>query len=892
MGKFRQRLGGTLLLSVFLSFQYQPLAQGSQGSPEAAPGRVFLNHGCAELVRSFVKLTHPPLESLGPQLAAQEATMLAAAPPTPHPDDPVEMDLADVQIALDGLDKLYEAVWGKNYLRESLHGNLDALGKEVRSVLSLYQLAGERRVPREVLLGIEERYQRQNDRIEALKGRIARLRKKLGPSVEYLTPATLAALDIFKEIGRSRNLIGGGVREAFRTTARTVKTNLDSMMVGVSCAGVFDSALKDLLVFVAQLVDQGKLDPRKDPRMRRACEDLIIANFMVAASSIIPPADLSAETLSTFKAFGSESDSQLEGADLNNFNLLVNRVYEWQGRLQTHVGNFVRTYYRGRIAWNTLSIMTRPNGYRGVPLGSALRAATASLSDHPDTLRLTLRAYGDRQHYLSLSIGDLIESPMGPREMLEERNMAGVERVLTPFLTTDARLGGLFSMGYEHELREAEQLLRMSQRSRFWGFLSWGTGQVAGGIARNFFNHADLVQQIAPGKFIDALVLQLEGTGSDPKAVANKPEHRRKPEVLPRNLPTYLVDGAWVTPWNRRARIIAPPNVKALEPRHEAEEDDFEPIDVFEDSDDEVVEKAPSKAEVPVDDNGDIIISDSSDETPVDDELPITPVQKKRSSKRDRYKQRQESRRKKHRNPSADADSPALAANGEVDNYFWAILDKLENRARQLLETDSRIQSDVERGTDANNGQPWGRVSQQEIHQLSQKVEQLLNVTLKVLAAVESSFRADTVRTENAEETFAWHLLKRAPTLAMYTVIGPPGAPNLNPPVVPGLAGLSWRIIMLAPRLAYGDGSVEEAVFLGDGGVEDPENALSRYRTQIATAILGAVVAVGGTKAVQVALHALGAKPPAATTTREITKDQTPPHPAVEKAKEDVDPEP
>ena len=106
-------------------------------------------------------------------------------------------------------------------------------------MLSLYYLAGDARIPREVLLGIEERYQRQNDRIEDLKGRIASLRKKLGPSVEYLTPSTLAALDIFKEIGRSRNLIGGGVREALRSTARTVKTNLDSMMMGGQLCGCF-----------------------------------------------------------------------------------------------------------------------------------------------------------------------------------------------------------------------------------------------------------------------------------------------------------------------------------------------------------------------------------------------------------------------------------------------------------------------------------------------------------------------------------------------------------------------------------------------------------------------------------------------------------------------------
>ena len=203
--------------------------------------------------------------------------------------------------------------------------------------------------------------------------------------------------------------------------------------------------------------------------------------------------------MATFKAFARKDRPNLEGADRKKFNLLLNRVYEWQGRLQTQVGNFARTYYRGRIAWNTLSIMTRPNGYIGIPLGSALRDAMAALSDHPDTLRLALRAYGNRQQYLSLGIGDLIQTPQGPYDMLKNKNMGGVERFLTPYLTTDARLSGLFMVGYEHELEEAEQLLRMSRRSKFWGFVSWGTGQVAGGITRNFMNHADLVQQIAPG---------------------------------------------------------------------------------------------------------------------------------------------------------------------------------------------------------------------------------------------------------------------------------------------------------------------------------------------------------------------------------------------------------
>jgi hypothetical protein len=840
MGKIYGLVGGTLLLGAFLTFHFETVAK-------ANGERIEMNPGCAELVRSFSELVEPRPESSDKK-----------RPPSPNasPNELVEMDLSQVQLALDGLDKLYEAIWGKNYVRETLHGNLDGLSLEVRSVLSLYYLAGEGRIPREVLLGIEERYQRQNNRIEQLKGKIAALRRKLGPSVEYLTPSTLAALDIFKEIGRSRNLIGGGVREALRTTAATVKTNLDSMMMGISCAGVFDSALRDLLVFVAQLVNENKLNPSRDNRIKEACEDLVITNFMASTTSLIPPAALSEKTLIAFRNFSRQDKSSLAEADRRKFSLLLNRVFEWQQRLQIQVSTFARTYYRSRIAWNTLSIMTRPNGYFGIPLGSALRDTMASLSDHPDTLRLALRAYGNKQEHLSLGIGDLIDSPTGPHEMLKNRDMSGVDRLLSPYLTTDARLSGLFSVGYEHELVEAEQLLRLSRRSKFWGFLSWGTGQITGGITRNFLNHSELVKQIAPGKFIDALVLQLEGTGSDPKAAANQPDHRRKVEILPRNLPTYLVDGTWLTPWNPEAKKVIPPAPnRAPVPATEPEDDSAEAPDLV------PGEEKKETAQVPLDRDGDLLLTD--------DEPDQTPTQTRPPRKRRSRRKLQEQGASQPPLIEGDTKGTEAVNEGEVDNYLWLILDKLEARARSLLEEDKRIQTSSETASIP--------VDQPAIRLLAAQVEELLSATRKVLTSIESCFRAGTVRTENAEETFAWHLLKRAPTLAMYAVIGPPRPPNVNPPIVPGLAGLSWRIVMLAPRLAYGDGSVEEEVFRGDGGPEDPESALYRHRHQIATALVGAVVAIGGTQVVQLALHRLGVTAPTTSSAPEETKKKDAP---------------
>ena len=141
------------------------------------------------------------------------------------------------------------------------------------------------------------------------------------------------------------------------------------------------------------------------------------------------------------------------------------------------------------------------------------------------------------------------------------------------------------------------------------------------------------------------------------------------------------------------ARKDIPPSVPSpsAEGTEGADDPDFVP-------EDEAKEVAQSigDTEVPVDSNGDIVISD--DENKKDDSAQKI-AQRNRRSKRMRQQQQQQASSDPAPDEPTESKSP-YTADGDVDNYLWSILDKLETRAIALLEEDNRIQSTFEQGAE------------------------------------------------------------------------------------------------------------------------------------------------------------------------------------------------
>jgi hypothetical protein len=185
-----------------------------------------------------------------------------------------------------------------------------------------------------------------------------------------------------------------------------------------------------------------------------------------------------------------------------------------------------------------------------------------------------------------------------------------------------------------------------------------------------------------------------------------------------------------------------------------------------------------------------------------------------------------------------------VANQGKVETFFWSLLDKFEDEAVGLLDEDFKIQEKSE--TD------YTPIDHARIAELGRRVRRLLKAAMSLQTDVEACFRANRKPEEDplqiqadAEETFAWHLLKKAPTLAMYIVIGPPGAPRLNPPPFAGQASLGWRIVMLAPRMAFGDGTPDEGIQSDTAANTDPGATLKRYRRDIVVAVLTLAAVIG-----------------------------------------------
>src|SRR5262249_9368900 len=150
------------------------------------------------------------------------------------------------------------------------------------------------------------------------------------------------------------------------------------------------------------------------------------------------------------------------------------------------------------IARNVLSIMTRPNGYPGIPLGSPLRDAYASLRDHPSLLRTVLRAYEGRKGYLSLSLGELIATEMTPRELLRTHGIERSDRFLSGYLFTDDRLYSAFMKAYEFELQETIELLKAETKGRWYGYFTNFLGRLTGKKTREALGQSRLIRNILP----------------------------------------------------------------------------------------------------------------------------------------------------------------------------------------------------------------------------------------------------------------------------------------------------------------------------------------------------------------------------------------------------------
>jgi len=783
----------------------------------ASEAVVKVTPGCARLVTAFAGFggvaAASAMRGVGATAEAVEASIARSAVASPaEASTLISVSPEMFARAHDAFDVVFRKLYGEGLTCDSLSASVDPLTRKMRCIWSLFY--DRRNIPRQISIGLEHRLAARNDRIAKVKKEIGDLRAALGARAEYLTPAALAAVEIFADLGRSRNLSGGGVREALKQIARPVRDNLDTLFFTTSNAAGADDALMELLIFVSGLIYNGTIDPVRDPGLRAACEDLIISSFSPLGEPLLPATIAKFEDVAT-------SNWMIENGIGKPFLDHVVRVSDWQKRLSDSMASFATTYYKGRTAYSVLSLMTRPNGYNGIPLGSALRDALPSFDGHPDTLRLAILAHGSEKKYLSLGIGELLEIDTEIRDLVSGENALRVaDRMLVPYLIGDLQLYAAFLQGYEFELRAARDLLKMEKKGVLAKWFANLFGSLSGGITRQMLTRSKMVQQILPGKFVDALVQQAE-VGMDPTVTEASKVRKREVRTLPRNLPSYLIEDRDLIPWEDKFESFAVASAAVIAQGGGASEKK-EKHDPDADPDGTALGPAPAPA-IPA---------------KVPEALTIS----------------------------------VLSRDGVAENYLWKILKKLERKAQSLLAQDANLQRQAELGRT--------KIAPKDIAHLAEDVRVLLTATLDVLTSVESCFLANNLSFEDAEETFARHLIKKAPTVAMYVVGGPPGVSHYNPAQLTGLSGLSWRIVMLTPRLAYGDGMPDEPIFIT--AQTDPHHRYYAIRRNLAIAALSAASAYGVPWAVRKGVDYLGWEIPYVSSPKEEAKGAppvTPPKP-------------
>lgn len=761
---------------------------------------VNVSRECGALIYSMIQLAGLEDEELKLQVAnARKGNPLAM--------DTVTVSRAKVETMAQGFEEFFRAVYGDTYTPEYLPPIADKVCKQLRSVSNLYQLTGRAFVPCEVLLGIEEKHNARAERINKLRQQIYSLRQELGASVEYLTPATLAAVDIFRDVGRSRNLAGGGVREALKPVALAVRDNVDDLFRSLSANAVHDDTLRDLLIVVAKLVKYGVINPNSSKAVRAACHELVVANLSEFDANMD---EKTFQTLAWLTENPAKNDSEY-AKYLPKMADLVQRARSWQAQSKERLAKYARGYYRGRIAFNVISLMSRPNGYAGIPLGSPMRDALASLENHPSLLTTTMRAYEDSNTFLSLSVGEVLKSDEGPRTLLSNYGVHAADKFLMGRLITDDRLYLNFRLGYEYELAQTRDLLIEEKRARRWSKARDWVSAVVGGGTKDSVSKSKFLQTILPGRLLDALLLQVE-TGAQAGSKEGAAKFRKRAvQPLPVTIKDYLTWDPELFPW-----LVELPRSR---PTHSEAEVDRE-----------FLETLPAATQAPA----------SAAQPEMVDQRPLEPA--------------------------------TISTDVVAERYLWTILKPMEDRAASLLERDYAYQEADQRRHRSGD--------QMQIQALALDIAQLLRAALKVQAALEASFRQAGLSPEDAEETLAWHMLKRTPTLAMYVVSGPPGPPRINPPVLTAQAGLSWRIAMMAPRLSYGDGTQDEPIFT-NGHTENPNGKSRTYRKEIAIALVTAAAIWGGKPMLERFAQRMGwMSPPAASAP--VTPGETAPAPVTE----------
>lgn len=810
-----------LFFAIF--FAFSP-AFGNDGAGQAKPGvdgsvecALWLdrmgnlsrepNEGELELARSGEAVTEAPAAEVAMQSIGAEVnrmTARAAAPANlPQRDmtpvaakanqaEEVQAKIAQekVEAALDAFEDLYKAVYGENYASGRPSKSME---KWKHFIANLYVSSPKRKIPEQILRGIQLRKKARLKEIGDKLVELKQLHTALGPSADALTPATLSAVEIFTKIGNARvNMVGGGPRDALMDVAKDVTENFDYMLQADAEEMIFDQKLRELTVVIAELVKDGLLDP-KIPELKAAIDDVLVSNFCFVDPTV---SKKTIDILLRYCGIGWRSFGRGKNWPEDRRQALESAVKALaisQTELERNIQLYAEGFSRGRIAFGTISTMTMPDAFEGIPLGHPLQDLAADMSNYPILVEAGVRAYGnakkegDPYNYLDLRVGGFVDSIQSAAQIYEERGVDGVGRMIESWFVNDLRTRRLAGRGARFRLQQAIDLLKEEAYARRMGYISPILTTISGGWFGNVVKN-DKLKGLIPGDLANYLVKQIETGGREapfdfknttpnpnvavtnengPPVTTSPPPpptfRQRKIRTLPATMKHYLPELAHAMPWD--GRKAAPDKPADGQPPHKDSR-----FYVFVDPD-------------------------------------------------------------KHYVPAVNTPNPN--ENTPQANYLRALLRKLDQRAWALYHYgDLAIRTEAARN---------GHINHADVARYANDVNELLDVFQNdVMSAFAQCFNdTEGFTYEDAEETMAFYLLQNARYLKGFIMAGPPGAlPGFYARTRPVLAGLGWRVGMLSVRLAFGDGLSDEPIY-SRNQVQNPKIKIITARRAVALALVG-----------------------------------------------------